>query len=187
MSQLSLLGDIMGTMTAQILIGKSHPNDGGIRPEWMVQLSENSRPHVMLHNNINYLARTNKSPSYFEWTPSVENGVEDILLMIALHVIKDKNILDFVSRRNPEILKNRVEVYDIPDEVRESLYQLVRGVDGWPKLAVSIYFRCYLERQFSILEDMSVDHEICMSVRVREKSSWGDMNLKRETGEMAKI
>lgn len=177
----------MGTMTAQILIGKSHPNDGGIRPEWMVQISENSRPRIILHDNVNYLAKPNRKPVYYEWVPSVESSVEDMLAMIALHVVKHQPLVDMLVRECPYVLENKVEVYEVPDVVRDSMYEAVKEVEGWPKLAISVYFRCFLESRLSILEDLDVDFELCRSVRVREKGNWGDIDLKRDVGAMAKI
>lgn len=177
----------MGTMTAQILVGKSHPNDGGVRPEWMVQVSENSRPHVILHNNINYLARANKNPLYYEWTPSLENGVEDILSMIALHTIKYDPLVSMVNRDCPYLLEKRVEVYEVPDSIRAAVYKCIREIEDWPKLAISIYLRCYLESRFSILEGLNIDFELCKSVRVREKGNWGNIDIKRDIGNIIKI
>lgn len=187
MSQLALWGDGMGSMTAQILIGKSHPNDGGIRPEWMVQVSENSRPRVILHDNINYLAKPNRKPVYYEWVPSVERGVEDILAMVALHVVKYKPLVDMLMRDCPYALESKVEIYEVPDEVRNSIYKTIKEIVGWPKLAISVYFKCYLESRFSILEDMDIDFELCRSVRVREKGGWGNIDLKRDVEDMVKV
>lgn len=169
MSQLILWGDVRGTMTAQVLIGKSHPYDGGIRPEWMVQLSENIRPHLILHNNINFLNKSDKRPSFYEWTPSIERGVEDVLSMIALHVVEHRPLVDKMVREYSDILENRVEVYGIPNAVREVLYKGIREVGAWPKLAISVYFNCYLERRFSLLEKLNFDFDLCKSVRVRKR------------------
>jgi len=43
----------MGTLTAQFLVGKTHPNHGGINPTHYLFLSENSRPvFTLLKENI---------------------------------------------------------------------------------------------------------------------------------------
>ncbi len=177
----------MGTMTAHVLIGDSHPNDGGIRPHWAVQLSENSRPHLVLHNNVNYLAKPVKAPLYFEWTPSIENGVEDILTMIALHAIDDYPLKEKMTSLYPEIFKQRVHVYEIPGDIRSELYQEIRNVTNWPKLVVSLYRGCYLENKIALLEELDIDFEICLSVRAREKSNWGHLNIRREVGSVTRI
>jgi len=74
----------MATMTAQILVGRPHTNHDGINPTHYLFLSENSRPAwVLVSQNI--FPKEQRDHSRITWIPTVENMLEDALLMIALH------------------------------------------------------------------------------------------------------
>ena len=71
----------MGTFTAQILVGTPDLYHGGIIPTHYLFLSENDRPAWILED---------KSGSQnVVWVPTIEDILEDALLMIAVHVCKD--------------------------------------------------------------------------------------------------
>src|SRR5690554_6680116 len=79
---------IMGTFTAQILIGKNHPYDGGIHSiTHTLFLSENSRPTWVLKNE------GAKKKDSIIWITTVENMLEDGLLMLGVYVLKDEKLL----------------------------------------------------------------------------------------------
>ena len=65
----------MGTVTAQILIGSPHPNDGGIIPSHYLFLSENDRPSWSLVG-ANIFQENEKEFSKIVWIPTLDNMVE---------------------------------------------------------------------------------------------------------------
>ncbi len=80
----------MATFTAQILVGSPHPNHGGINPTHSLFLSENSRPAWIL---VDPYPDSGPRNSRIVWIPTLENMLEDALLMIAVYVCKDDGIL----------------------------------------------------------------------------------------------
>lgn len=87
----------MGTMTAQILIGKSHPYHGGINPSHYLFLFENDRPVLTLvPENI---STGRPQSSEIRWIPSsYENILEDAILMIAINVYKVNNLVKIANQ-----------------------------------------------------------------------------------------
>ena len=71
----------MATTTATIFVGYAHPNHGGINPTHYIQLSENSRPALILHS-IDDKEETKVM------IPTLENMIDDVYLMIAVCVLK---------------------------------------------------------------------------------------------------
>ena len=65
----------MGTMTAQILVGSSHPNHDGIQPTHWLFLSENSKSAwVLTSQNI---FEEDITTNQIIWIPSIDNMLED--------------------------------------------------------------------------------------------------------------
>lgn len=180
----------MGTITAQILIGEGHPNDGGIRPEYTMQLSENSKLHWNLNNNIKYLAKPPtvaelKKMSYYGWFPSVEHVLEDGLLMIGLHVVKDTNLIKLAQEIYPPMMEETLWVHEIDDKAgllpsrRQELYDALREIEDWPKLMVSVFMNSALGSHLQVLEELPIDIEICQWTRVRCNKGWSTVDETR--------
>ena len=91
----------MATLTAQILIGEPHPFKDGIIPSHYLFLSENSMPSWKLVKTNIYQVN-NKFPE-IEWNPTVENMLEDGLLMVAIHIVKNKGIIKIAKDYSSKI------------------------------------------------------------------------------------
>jgi len=79
----------MSAITAQILVGQAHPNLGGINPTHYLFLSENSRPVWILVPQNLWELESSINEKKVTWIPTVENLLEDALLMIGIHVLKN--------------------------------------------------------------------------------------------------
>jgi len=142
----------MGTLTANILIGSPHPNKDGIIPSHYMFLSENSAPSwTLVKENVDNEDK-NKYPNIV-WLPTVENMLEDGLLMVATHVLKNHEILEMAKDYTNQIESKRLELYsDLDDGQRNNLYQKCRELSKFPKLIIS-------SGQIDIRED--VNQRIC--------------------------
>ena len=81
----------MGTYTAQILVGHSHPYHGGIKPPHILFLSENGRSAWCLYP---ILESPQESSKFFEnrvWICDPYTLLEDAMLMIGLFIRKITN------------------------------------------------------------------------------------------------
>lgn len=74
----------MGTLTAQVLIGTPHTFHDGISPTYAMYLSENDRPAWVLLRHDPLEPETTERIA--TWIPTVEDMLEDGLLMLAAHV-----------------------------------------------------------------------------------------------------
>lgn len=159
----------MSMITAQLLIGTGHQNHGGINPSFTLYLHENSRPAWEL---IKFKNEQKASKQNLVWIPTVENMLEDALLMIAVHVLKNEDIIGELS-----YLKDleRVEMYkDIPTEKLQKLYQLSREISKKYeyKIVLTILEGSSLGTQIKIFEQYDMDVEVCTMKYSRFYSKW---------------
>ena len=162
----------MATKTAQILIGSPHPNKDGIIPSHYLFLSENSSPGwILVRENLDNEEK--KEHLKIVWLPTVENMLEDGLLMVAVHVLKNQEILDMARNYSVNILSKRLELYsDFFEEQRNNLYQKCRELSEFPKLIISVFRSSSIEGQLVVLEKYKMDVEICTTNYSRLYSGW---------------
>jgi hypothetical protein len=141
----------MATLTAQVLVGSAHPNHGGIEPTHYIFLSENSRPAwLLLHQNIFKEASDDVIAT---WIPTVENMLEDLLVMIAIHICQDRQVIELAKSFCTKIESDRIELYsDFEASQRQQLYQKCRNITDFPKIIISVFSGSTIERQLPILE-----------------------------------
>ncbi len=162
----------MATLTAQILVGGPHPNHDGINPTHYLFLSENHRPAWILVDQ-NIFQGKQLGHSKITWIPTVENMLEDALLMIAIHVRKNREIIEHAKDFCSEIQTDRLELYSVLEESQlKQLYQECRAITDFPKLIVSVFRRSTIEKQLPLLEEYKMDVEICRVNYSRLYSSW---------------
>ena len=162
----------MGTLTANILIGSPHPNKDGIIPSHYMFLSENSAPSwTLVKENVDNEDK-NKYLNIV-WLPTVENMLEDGLLMVAAHVLKNHEILEMVKDYTNQLESKRLELYsDLDDGQRNNLYQKCRELSKFPKLIISVFRSSSIETQLAVLEKYDMDVEVCAPIYSRLYSEW---------------
>lgn len=162
----------MATLTAQILIGSPHPHHDGINPTHYLILSENDRPAWVLVNQ-NIFQEERSSFSKIIWIPTVENMLEDALLMIAIHVCKNREIIEHAKGFSAKIQTDRIEMYsDLEESQRKQLYQECRAITDFPKVIVSAFRGSTIEKHLPLLEQYKMDVEVCRVSYSRLYSSW---------------
>lgn len=162
----------MATFSAQIIVGDAHPNDDGINPTHYVFLSENSRPAwVLVPENI--FNRRKSATRKVTWIPTVERMLEDALLMVAIHVMKDSEIVNLAHSLGSNIESERLELYStFEDSHREQLYQKCREITDFPKMVITAFKGSSIETQLPIVEEYGMDLEVCRPFYTRMYSPW---------------
>lgn len=164
----------MATLTAQILIGSPHPNHGGLNPTHYLFLSENSRPAFVLHGH-SASGEDKSDAGTITWIPTIENMLEDALLMIAICVCKSPDIVELAKNFCPGIEADWIEVYSALEEPeRKQLYLKCRNMSGFPKIIISVFRGSTIEGQLSELTQYGMDVEVCAPVYSREYSDWAN-------------
>jgi len=163
----------MATITAQILIGSGHPNDGGLLFEGQqsLLLSENSR--------MAWLFKPSPK-SVVVWIPTVEHCLEDAFLMIAVLVQRDAELIALAKSFYPTIdTEQHVTLYDVfSPEQRQQLYakcrQLTSPNKNFDKMIVSVFRQSHLLTvgQLSVIEQYQTDIEVCCVCYSRLYSMW---------------
>ena len=158
----------MSTLTAQILVGNPHPFDDGIIPSHFIFLKENNQPSWSLVKANVFQENKNYKLSEIVWRPTLENMLEDALLMVAIHVLKNKEIIkiakDFSSKIDSQLLELNSH---LNNEQKEVLYKKCRELSEFPKIIISIFRSSTIEEQISVLEEYKMEVEVCTPVYSR--------------------
>lgn len=163
----------MATITAQILIGSGHPNDGGLIFEGQrrLSLSENSRMAWLFKPSPKNLV---------VWIPTVEDCLEDAFLMIAVLVQCNAELIALAKSFYPTIdTEQHVTLYDVfSPEQRQQLYAKCRQITSfnkkYDKMIVSVFRQSHLlsAGQLSAIDQYHMDIEVCCVCYSRTYSMW---------------
>jgi hypothetical protein len=140
-------------MTAQLAVGTPHPNHDGIIPTHVAWLSENGRAGWLLEPTARGLWGTDESWTQEEisWVPGgPEHILEDGLLLIAVHVLRDK----------------------MPVEILVELRERCQHVDMGQKVVVTVLGGSSLEGQLPLLERYPMQVEVCTVTYSRTANQW---------------
>ncbi len=162
----------MATLTAQILIGRSHPNSGGINPTHYLFFSENDRPAwVLVPENI-FSRGSDQTEGKVVWIPTADNPLEDAMLMIAIYVLKDEGIVE-LAKRSFQSLEDRVELTeDVDRALLEELYRKSRALRADHKIVLTLLNDSFIHGHLRVLEQYSMEIEVCSTIYSRLYSRW---------------
>jgi hypothetical protein len=150
----------MASITAQILVGTSHPYQEGINPTHYLFLSENDRPAwILVRQNIKEDQRGGIGK--ITWIPTIENTLEDALLMVGIHVCESTELKTLAGTFSDKMEAEYLELYsDLTGSQREQLYQACRIIPEIPKVIISVFRGSALLRQFPVLVKYGMDIEV---------------------------
>jgi hypothetical protein len=168
----------MSVFTAQILIGSAHPYDSGISDiSHSLFLSESDRPAWILSPTDPFCEHKQTS-STITWIPTLENTLEDALVMIGLYVLKDQKLCDLASHFLNHPNKDFIELYnDISPEGLRELYKQTRLIEGNHKIMLSVFHSSTILKQLSVLKQYQNAIEVCRSIYTKEYSPWSNKFL----------
>jgi hypothetical protein len=164
----------MPALTAHILVGNSHQDHGGIIPTHYFFLSENSVPVWVLvtENSFN---PENKKIRKVTWLPTVENMLEDALLMIAINVLKDKEISELAKEHFKRDIHGALSLYeDIDPAALKTLYQQCRKLKNRYKIVLTVLEGSSIRSHLKVLKNYEIDMEVCTPLYFRTYSAWTD-------------
>jgi len=154
----------MSTTTAIATIGNAHLYHGGISADYLVHLTENSSPFLQLFR-LQPSLQEPRITLIASWTPTVERMLEDLLLLVGALVCGDPMLLsELLSRTGSDELP-RLCLYDIADEHRKGIYDLLQKMKFNTKVVLTVLEGCTLVNQVDRLPEYDVDCELCISSR----------------------
>lgn len=153
----------MATITAQLLIGEAHTWHGGIMNATTINLYENSRPAWV------YEPADRKEENIY-WVPTVENMLEDGLLLVAVHIWRNDDIIRTLKATVGNDNLKQLELYNLPKEDRDILYEKCRVLSNGGKVILSVFSGSTLLGQAGIMERYQVEHEICLPQTSRQQN-----------------
>ncbi len=163
----------MATITAHALIGHAHPHHGGVNPTHRMYLSENDRPAwILLPETLGDTASASWDTKV-TWIPTLDNMLEDALLMVALHILKDAELISVAHQSFRDVNADHVTLHEnITSDDLERLYTTCRRVTHQYKLALTVLEGSTISRQVRVLEKYPMDVEVCTVRYARSYSEW---------------
>lgn len=160
----------MAAVTATILVGHGHPNDGGNRPFAMLKIEEGDRPSISLEwmsprarMNLGRIQRT-------IMIPTLERCAEDVVIFVALVIARIPEVVALMPNteeyESGTFSVRRIEMTkEHSEETRERLYSICMRAQNLPKLTFCIFEHSLLLDSAHKLANYQVEHEICVSTK----------------------
>ena len=164
----------MGTWTAQILVGHSHPNHGGIGAGYQLFLSENSRPcwecfPIFPPRPGEVL----KNEGHTVWIPPGPGSILECgLLMVALHCFDpmdrrpvNKELVSSAKSMSKKIMDEFVDMSILTDKQFKELYDMAKKIElnDSDKLIVTVLAGSSITGRLKELKKHKYDFEVCFS------------------------
>ena len=164
----------MGTWTAQILVGRSHPNHGGIGARYQLFLGENSRPcwecfPIFPPRPGEVL----KNEGHTVWIPPGPGSILECgLLMVALHCFDpmarlpvNKELVSSAKSMSKKIMDKFVDMSILTDKQFKELYDMAKKIkiNDSTKLIVTVLAGSSITGQIKELKKHKYDFEVCFS------------------------
>ena len=164
----------MATWTAQILVGNSHPNHGGITAGYQLFLSENDRPCWECFPIFPpRLGEVLKNEGHTVWIPPGPGSILECgLLMIALHCFDpmarlpvNKELVSSAKSMSKKIMDKFVDMSILTDKQFKELYGMAKKIkiDDSTKLIVTVLAGSSIAGQLKELKKHKYDFEVCFS------------------------
>ena len=169
----------MATWTAQILVGKGHPNHGGIMAGYQLFLSENDRPcwecfPIFPPRPGEVL----KNEGHTVWIPPGPGSILECgLLMVALHcldrvgpVTVNKELVSSAKSMSKKIMDKFVDMSILTDKQFKELYDMARKIkiNDSTKLIVTVLAGSSITERLKELKKHKYDFEVCFSDLITE-------------------
>ncbi len=153
----------MGIYTAQILIGCGKMYDKGINPSHALFLHEDDQDVAWVLKKLDLQTdQTSASAqSAMQWTCSLDNLLDDAMLLIAIYVLKDDVTITLTKELTKSENLDKLNLKnDISSEDRQILYDLVMSISAEYTLTVTAFDFSLLKWQLSSLENYSAEKHI---------------------------
>ena len=169
----------MATWTAQILVGNSHPNHGGITAGYQLFLSENDRPCWECFPIFPpRLGEVLKNEGHTVWIPPGPGSILECgLLMVALHCFDpmarrpiNKELVSSAKSMSKKIMDKFVDMSILTDKQFKELYDMAKKIelDDSDKLIVTVLAGSSITERLKELKKHKYDFEVCFSDLITE-------------------
>ena len=164
----------MATWTAQILVGNSHPNHGGITAGYQLFLSENDRPCWECFPIFPpRLGEVLKNEGHTVWIPPGPGSILECgLLMVALHCFDpmarrpvNKELVSSAKSMSKNIMDKFVDMSILTDKQFKELYDMAKKIElnDSDKLIVTVLAGSSITGRLKELKKHKYDFEVCFS------------------------
>ena len=163
----------MATWTAQILVGNSHPNHGGITAGYQLFLSENDRPCWECFPIFPpRLGEVLKNEGHTVWIPPGPGSILECgLLMVALHCFDpmarlpvNKELVSSAKSMSKKIMDKFVDMSILTDKQFKELYDMAKKIkiNDSDKLIVTVFAGSSITGQLKELKKHKYAYHLCI-------------------------
>ena len=160
----------MPAITAQILLGQSHPSDDGLKPHYALYLLEGDKCAWSIHRID---LEDSKCEKLAYWFCAPSQIMADALLLAAFYSSSKGSYSEHLLNVFPPAKSFRVGSFELSLLDRLELLDMVKKM-SMPKMVISIFQGSSLASQTRLLRDFSFDCEICESKSYRITSQWDE-------------
>jgi hypothetical protein len=100
------------------------PLHRGMATPYLLFVTENSEPSFQLFRGPRYTPKP-RIEWVASWTPTVENMLEDLLLLIGVEALSDSALRAELLHRVKTDKLSKLRLYDIAEESRRAIYSLL--------------------------------------------------------------
>jgi hypothetical protein len=166
-----------------MLIGSSHPNDGGNRDFAQVTLEEGDRPALVVRWTCKGDTRKGLFHT-FTMIPTLENLLDDSVLLIAYAICRVPTIFELVNKigNGKAMQSHRMHMQeDFSKEDRLALYAAARQLHDLPKVTWCLFKGTSLEPSMANLSHYGMECEVTRTVYQRGQSAFTGENFEERS------
>lgn len=158
-------------ITANILIGHA-TNQDGVYASHNMYLIEDIKPVWFLQETG--IETTDMNGMCVTWIPRKESILEDGLLMIALYVVKSRDIMEYANRYIHSASGDKADLNeDIKLDNLEELRNKCRALNMGKKLVITVMEDSAISNQLHLLENYRFQVEVCTPQYTRRPAEQG--------------
>jgi len=130
---------------------------------YRIYLSENDRPSLNLVPDFFWRDANEIKNTKFTFIPTIENMLDDAMLMISLHIEKNAEIIRTLNEVYDSNNLDLIEMYKIDESVRNNLYEKCQKIKHEYKLVVIILEGSSITSIINDIKKYNFETEICVS------------------------
>lgn len=157
----------MPAVCSLILVGNPHPNDGGNRAFAEITQESGARPLLQMKWKLPRKSTDTEFFRTFKMIPTIENMVDDSILLVAYAVCRHPKIFAKVNEMTHDKALNskKLSMYeDFSIEQRLELYEELKKIGDLPKISWCLFRDSDFKESIIHLKEYLMECEVTQSI-----------------------
>lgn len=173
----------MPAVCSLILVGNSHPNDGGNHAFAEITQESGARPLLQMKWMLPRRSKDTESFRAFKMIPTIENMLDDSILLIAYAICRHPKIFAKVNEMTHDKALNskKLSMYeDFSKDQRLELYAALKAIDDLPKISWCLFRDSDFKESIIHIKDYLMECEVTQSIYTVEYSNYSKNGMSTE-------